>query len=195
MYCAAAGQTFRMRMELVQYYQWLRLYGYNDSHSGNISARAGEHFWVTPTGACADTIKAADFLRNPVDGALVEGVSGDAGLHQAVYRCKPEARALMHSHCPHAVALTLNGEDFVPPDFEGQLYFPRVSVISIPYKVYFEQAAERVAEALCDAPICIVRGHGVYAWGETLNMAYKWTCSLELSARTAFIARQAGTGH
>jgi L-fuculose-phosphate aldolase len=39
----------------------------------------------------------------------------------------------------------------------------------------------------------IVRGHGVYAAGETLERAYKWTCSLELSAKTAVIARQAGT--
>jgi L-fuculose-phosphate aldolase len=37
-----------------------------------------------------------------------------------------------------------------------------------------------------------VRGHGVYAWGESLNRAYKWTCSLELSARTAHIARLHG---
>jgi L-fuculose-phosphate aldolase len=31
----------------------------------------------------------------------------------------------------------------------------------------------------------------VYAWGETLDRAYKWTCSLELSAKTFVIARQA----
>jgi L-fuculose-phosphate aldolase len=46
---------------------------------------------------------------------------------------------------------------------------------------------------LAHAPITVVRGHGVYAWGESLNLAYKWTCSLELSAKTAFIARTAGT--
>ena len=27
---------------------------------------------------------------------------------------------------------------------------------------------------------------------DSLNLAYKWTCSLELSAKTAFIAQQAG---
>jgi len=39
----------------------------------------------------------------------------------------------------------------------------------------------------------VVCGHGVYAAGESLNLAYKWSCSLELSAKTAFIALQAGT--
>ena len=49
-----------------------------------------------------------------------------------------------------------------------------------------------VAEILADYPIAVVRGHGVYACADSLNLAYKWTCSLELSAKTAFIAQQAG---
>jgi len=182
-----------IRDALVQVYRWLRQYGYNDSHSGNISARDGDTVWVTPTGACADTIRAADFVACGMDGAIGQGASGDAKLHLAVYRANPKAGAIVHSHCPHAVALTLNGEDFVPPDFEGQLYFPKVPVITVPYATYFQDAAPRVAAVLADHPVAIVRGHGVYAWGVDLNQAYKWTCSLELSAQTAFIGRQAGT--
>jgi L-fuculose-phosphate aldolase len=32
----------------------------------------------------------------------------------------------------------------------------------------------------------------VYAAAATLNLAYKWSCSLELSAKTAYLARTAG---
>ncbi len=183
-----------IRDELARYYRWLRRFGYNDSHSGNISARDGAGFWVTRTGACADRIGAGDFRFCPLEGPLPEDASGDAELHRAVYLSCPDARALIHSHCPHAVALTLDGRDFVPPDFEGQLYFPRVPVLTVPYEVYFDEAAGAVARALGEARVCIVRGHGVYARGETLELAYKWTCSLELSARTAWLARLAGTG-
>jgi L-fuculose-phosphate aldolase len=42
-------------------------------------------------------------------------------------------------------------------------------------------------------PVVIVRGHGVYAWGDSIDQAYKWSCSLELSAKTAWIARLTGT--
>ena len=35
-----------------------------------------------------------------------------------------------------------------------------------------------VAEVLMDYPIAVVRGHGVYACAATINLAYKWTCSL-----------------
>ncbi|MDQ6970999.1 MAG: class II aldolase/adducin family protein [Mariprofundus sp.] len=196
-----------LRDELSQYYRWLRQYGYNDSHSGNISARAcadegdqsgagddhGGLVWLTPTGACADLLQPDDFVACRLDQPVPVTASGDAQLHLAIYRNNPKAAAIIHAHCPHAVALTLDGEDFTPPDFEGQLYFPRVRVITVPYDVYFEQAADQVAQVLSEDSICIVRGHGVYAWGETLNQAYKWTCSLEMSAKTAFIARQAGT--
>ncbi|MGD9292724.1 MAG: class II aldolase/adducin family protein [Gammaproteobacteria bacterium] len=37
-----------------------------------------------------------------------------------------------------------------------------------------------------------MRGHGVYARGRSLDQAYKWTCSLESSARIAWLTRTAG---
>lgn len=179
--------------ELVRYYAWLRRYGYNDSHSGNASRREGDRFWITPTGASADRLEARDLVHCGMDGTLGEGASLDAPLHLAVYRAVPQARALLHSHGPYTVAMTFDGRDFRPVDFEGQYYFSRIQVIDLEYAHYLEQAPRRVAEALGRSPVTVVRGHGVYAWGETLDRAYKWTCSLELSAKTAFLARQAGT--
>lgn len=181
------------REELVRHYRWLRQYGNNDSHSGNASVRVEEDFWVTPSGACADTLSADQLIRCELDGNLGVGASLDARLHQLVYRRNPEAGAVLHSHGPHTVALTMNGEDFIPPDFEGQFYFPRVPVLTIPYERYVEEAPARVAEVLAEYPITVVRGHGVYAQARSINLAYKWSCSLELSAKTAFIARQAGS--
>jgi L-fuculose-phosphate aldolase len=182
-----------IREELVQYYRWLRQYGYNDSHSGNASARDGDTVWVTPTGACADTLVAGELIACGIDGHCESGASLDAPLHIQVYQKNAQARAVLHSHGLYSVALTLNGRDFCPVDFEGQLYFPTVPVIAIPYEDYLRQSPARVAEMLAQHAVAIVRGHGVYACGKTLNLAYKWTCSLEHSARTAFIARQAGT--
>ena len=102
------------------------------------------------------------------------------------------ARAILHSHGPYTVAMTMDNEEFVPADFEGQYYFGRVPVITIPFDRYKELAPQKVAEVLAEVPIAVVRGHGVFAAAENINLAYKWTCSLELSAKTAFIAQQAG---
>lgn len=181
------------REDLIRHYRWLRQYGINDSHSGNASVRDGDRVWVTPTGACADTLAASDLLPCTPRETPPAGASLDAPLHLAVYRHNPAAAAVLHSHGAHTVALTMHGEDFIPADFEGHYYFPRVPVITIAYDRYVEEAPERVGELLAQYRVVVVRGHGVYACGETLNLAYKWTCSLELSAKTAFIARQAGT--
>jgi len=181
------------REDLIRYYRWLRRYGYNDSHSGNASVRDGDTLWVTPSGACADTLESSELVPCSVTGSCGPGASLDAALHVRVYQGSAEAAAVLHSHGPYTVALTLDGADFRPVDFEGSYYFPRVPVISIPYERYLEAAPGAVAEALSHHRIVVVRGHGVYAAAPSLNLAYKWTCSLEQSAMTAFLAARAGT--
>ncbi|MGD8672683.1 MAG: class II aldolase/adducin family protein [Thiogranum sp.] len=182
-----------IRLDLIRHYRWLRQYGLNDSHSGNLSVRYGTDYWITPTGAGADTLEAEALVRCGLDSPAPQGASLDAPLHRQVYLKNPDAGAVMHSHGPYSVAVTLGGEDFVPVDFEGQYYFARVPVLDIAYAAYVEQAPDAVSDALCEYPVVVVRGHGVYARGQDLNQAYKWTCSFESSARTAFLAHLAGT--
>lgn len=180
--------------DLVRHYRWLRQYGYNDSHSGNASIRLGDRFWVTPTGACADTLRIEDLLECPLVGPCPPGASLDAPLHQRIYQQNVEALAVLHSHGPYSVGVTLARGQFHPLDFEGWLYFKAVPVLQIPYEGYVREAPEAVARALRDHSVVVVRGHGVYACAPSLNLAYKWTCSLELSAKTLAIADALGSG-
>jgi len=180
------------RATLVRYYHWLRQYGLNDSHSGNASVRDGDHAWVTPTGCSGDTLQPGQLLQCALDAVPPVGTSLDAPLHLAVYAANPLARAVLHSHGPHSIAMTLHGADFEPQDFEGRFYFPLVPVLDIPHDEYVASSPAAVAAALAQHRICIVRGHGVYAAAESLDLAYKWTCSLESSARIAWLARTAG---
>lgn len=179
--------------DLIRHYRWLRRAGINDSHSGNMSVRNGERIWVTPSGACADTLRPEQLIECRLDAPPPPGASLDAALHLDVFRCRASAGCVIHSHGPYTVAMTLDGHDFEPPDFEGHLYFPTVPVVSIDYDRYLAESPARVAAVLAARPIMVVRGHGVYACAETVNLAYKWTCSLEHSAHTAYLARRAGT--
>jgi len=181
------------RLDLIRHYRWLRRYGLNDSHSGNISLRSGDAYWISPSGACADTLEAEQLLRCRLDAEPVSGASLDAPLHRLVYVKNPTAGAVLHSHGAYSVAVTLSGQDFVPLDFEGQYYFPRIPVVDIAYPDYLANAPERVADVLAEFPLAVVRGDGVYACAADLNLAYKWTCSFELSAKTWLLAKQAGT--
>lgn len=177
----------QLKNDLVLHYRWLRQYSCNDSHSGNASFRWHDEIWVTPSGCCADTLQAEDLVLCHIDGTLGIGTSLDAPLHIEVYRHNAKAQAVFHSHGPNAIALTMDGEPFVPIDFEGQYYFPSVPVITIPYERYVELSPSAVAKELAEHKVTIVRGHGVYTCGETINLAYKWSCSVELSAKIAWL--------
>jgi L-fuculose-phosphate aldolase len=181
------------KQDLIRHYHWLRKYGNNDSHSGNASCRDGNQFWVTPSGCCADTLEAEQLIQCDLDGHIGQNASLDATLHAQVYRNNSDSNAVLHSHGAYSVAMTMNGENFIPQDFEGQYYFDYIPVITIDYDKYLEQAADAVGQALSKHKVVVVRGHGVYATAETINLAYKWTCSFELSAKTCFLAKQAGT--
>lgn len=179
--------------DLIRHNHWLRIYGYNDSHSGNASVRDGDTIWVTPTGSCADTLVAEELIACSLQQTPAKGASLDAPLHLAIMKKNPAVNAVLHSHGAYSVAITLNGDDFYPADFEGNLYFKKIPVITIAYERYVDEAAESVSNMLLHHPITIVRGHGVYAAAKNLNLAYKWTCSLEQSAKTCLLAKLAGT--
>ncbi len=179
---------------LLQFYRLLSQRGLNDAHSGNGSIRVDGRITVTPTGACADTVAVDDLIHFPEQSAPPAGASLDARIHAAIYRANPEARAVLHAHVPHATALTLDGRDYTPPDLEGQLYFgERIAVLDIAYATCFDDGPAQIGPALAEARIVIARGHGAYAWGDSPERAYKWLCSLELSAQTALLALQAGS--
>jgi L-fuculose-phosphate aldolase len=182
------------RKALARYYRRLRRHGLNDSHSGNASIRDGKVAWITPTGCCGDTLRARDLLACRLDAPPPPGASLDTPLHLAVYAANTAARAVLHSHGPHSIAMTLAGGDFEPVDFEGRYYFPRVPVLDIPHELYTARSPAEVAATLAEHRICVVRGHGVYAAAESLDLAYKWTCSLESSARIAWLARAVALG-
>jgi L-fuculose-phosphate aldolase len=181
------------RAELVEYYRWLRQYGLNDSHSGNASIRKGNTVWITPTGACADTLKVKDLITCQIGEDPPPGASADASLHLAVYAKNSTASAILHGHNPYTIALTFDVQTFIPIDFEGHHYSLTVPVIVIDYPHLMRASPAQVANILAQQSLAIVRGHGVYAQATTLNLAYKWLCSLELSAKISYLARQSKT--
>jgi L-fuculose-phosphate aldolase len=169
----------------------LRAAGYNDAQIGNASLRDGARFWITPSGAFGDAAGRDDLIACEVDGNCPDTVSLDAPVHREVYRQLPDVGAVLHTHGPHSVAVSFAGRDFEPPDFEGARLLGSVPVLKVARDAHLEQAPAKVAEALGSYPVCILGGHGVYARGETIRDAYRWTTTLELSARIFVIAREA----
>lgn len=90
--------------------------------TGNVSIRCGDRILITPTSSRLATVAPRDLavLRLDDGRALTDAVaSKEAPLHLAVYRSRPQARAVVHTHSPCATAVScvagLDDGDALPP--------------------------------------------------------------------------------
>lgn len=176
--------------DLIFFYQQLRQHGLNDSHSGNASIRTETGYIITETGACADTINEEGLIPCALNRPPDKKASLDAAIHCAIYQNFENCHAVLHAHNPHTIALTLDNSHFSPIDFEGQLYFGRLPVVDCEPHQYLSVMPERIVYALEKHEVAIVRSHGVYAKADRLELAYKWLCSLEQSAKIKWLHSQ-----
>jgi L-fuculose-phosphate aldolase len=91
------------------------------------------------------------------------------------------AGAVVHAHPPYATLLSFAGE-LVPVDAEGSYHFKRIRVASPENPIASIETAELVSEELKESRVVLVRGHGSFARGNTLEEAYMLTSTLESSA-------------
>ena len=159
--------------------------GLVSSRGGALSVREGHALWITGAGAALGHLKARDISRAFPDGRHeAPPPSSDVILHWTIY-ATTGAGAIAHAHPRHAVALSSERDVFEPGDDEGQSPLPSVPVIAAG-----PMQEERLAGALREAPVALLRGHGAYARGATLWDALHWLTALEERAHIAFL-RQA----
>lgn len=166
----------------------LFLRGLVSSHSGNLSLRQGESITITRHGSQLGHLGKTDLVTVGLDGEASSPVAPSMELprHRAIYRATG-AEAIIHAHPPHAVALSLLEREIVPRDVEGAYLLRQVPVIE-PGDV----AKEGLTEALGSHPIAMLRGHGSFAVGDSLEEALQWTTALEDSALILLWLRLAG---
>lgn len=95
--------------------------GYGCGTSGNISVRLEEGFLITPTNTCLGRLGPDRISHIGADGTHLSGdpPSKEVPLHLAVYDSRPDARAVVHLHSTHGVAVScladLDPERVLPP--------------------------------------------------------------------------------
>ncbi len=82
--------------------------GLTHAAGGNASVRVGDAAYITATGTALGRVRPEDLVRVRLDGTVLEGgpPSKELDLHLAMYNVRPEARAILHPHPPHAIALS-----------------------------------------------------------------------------------------
>src|SRR5258705_4596258 len=84
--------------------------GLTPGSSGNISVKLDDGGWlVTPTNASLGSLDPGRLSRLAADGRLVSGdaPTKEVPLHTALYQTRRTARAVVHLHSTHSVALSM----------------------------------------------------------------------------------------
>ncbi|MCL6635325.1 MAG: aldolase [Peptococcaceae bacterium] len=171
----------------------LFLTGLNNSHSGNLSVRRGDRIVITRRGSMLGHLGERDLIETGLekdDGNSIMA-STELGVHRAIYRGTP-ALAVVHAHPVHAVALSLLEDEIIPIDSEGAYLLQKVPVLAVEQAIGSREAEEKLPVLLKEHKIVLVRGHGSFAAGQTLEEACHWTSSLESACRIICLARTLG---
>lgn len=160
--------------------------GWAPAGSGNYSVRlAGGGFAITVSGAHKATIGADEVMRLDALGAPAGGrtPSAETALHLAVYRRFPRVQAVLHTHSiPAVVVSRLVGPSLRLAGYELLKAFPGVDThacaVDLPVidnSQDMAALAQAVAAALVahPAPAFLIRDHGLYGWGASLDEALR----------------------
>jgi len=163
--------------------------------AGNVSARAGEHVAITPTGADLASLAAADVTVVALNGAVVAGTlapTSEIDLHLGVYR-RYDAGAVVHTHAPIATALACVLEDELPCVHYAMLALGG-SVPVAPYRTFgTAELAEVVLDALEGKTAALMANHGAIAWAADVDKAVEQSLLLEWACGVYWRAAQVGT--
>jgi len=165
----------------------LFLEGLVGANFGNMSVRTEGGFSITRTGAYLDAREMPAFV--PETGDAPREASSEYRVHREVYRETPH-HAIVHAHPVHAVAASLDADIVRPADSEGGMLCPEIPVVR--GNPGTDEIAHNVAEALRGGHIVVVRGHGTFAAGKTLDEAYIYTSIAEYACRILFLTGRLG---
>ena len=159
-----------LREQLVAHYKQVAALGLNEGSSGNLSARFADGMLISPNGAKAESLAAADVVETAFDGTYTGGrlPSSEWRMHAAIYQRYPETRAVVHTHSDYCVAvashqIALPGFHYLVGVFGGD------DVPCVPYSTFGRQKlADDAADALAERTACLLGNHGMIAHGPSL---------------------------
>ena len=164
----------------------LWLSGAISSHGGNMSARlSGDRLLITRSGSMLGHLGPDDVIETTLEECgdpRDERCSVELVVHRAIYAAT-NARAIVHAHTPHTIVRSLMEDVIVPVDSESLLRLGDVPVVESKETVGSPEAAALLAEALQDRRVAVLRSHGPFAVGDSLEDAFQAISCLEASCR------------
>ena len=164
---------------------------------GNISCRANENrIAITPSGRDYEQLTPADIVVTDLEGNKLEGIlrpSSELPLHLEIYKCFPEAQAIVHTHSVYASALAVAHKD-LPPVIEDMSQIVGGTVRCTEYAIAgTKELGIKAAKAMEGGrSAALLANHGAVCWGRNLKEALTTAQILEKAAQIYCVAHTIG---
>jgi L-fuculose-phosphate aldolase len=166
------------------------------ANDGNISLRISENeVLATPTMVCKGFLKPHELVKMNMSGEVVAGYmtpTSETKMHIGIYKIRPDVKAVVHAHPPHATAFAVSG---VPVD---KCVLPEVEIFlgEVPTAPYATPGTQDFFQSiepyLKDYSVILQANHGVVALGGEIQQAYWRMEIVDAYCRMLILSRQLG---
>jgi len=192
----------------------IMLTGGNNTHSGNISLRHPddrEAFFMTTSGSQQGALVPSDIV--PLKFNRVSWGDGRASTESTIHRrilSIPGVEAAIHCHCVAATSVTFDTKEhqnfltyegavdgldrftFFPIDCIGSHLLGPVCSDYYLEPTGSKEMEDRIPAYLADGPVTLVKGHGPFVRGDSLETCLHWLGLIEAAASLKLAARHRG---
>jgi L-fuculose-phosphate aldolase len=184
-----------LRAEIVDVGRRLHDKGLITAAEGNISVRTAGGLLVTASGVSKGALTPELVIATDESGrgpAAGPRVTSEISMHVAIYRRRPDVKAIVHAHPPRATAFAVAHVPLDQPILaESVVLLGPVPLV--PYRTPSTvELADEVGAACAGANAMLLANHGAVTLGETLTAAHRRMETLEHLAHVTLLARMLG---
>lgn len=173
---------------------------------GNVSAidKQSGYVVIKPSGISYDTMKESDMVVVDINGNIIEGdlnPSSDLPTHLEIYKAHPEIGGVVHTHSTYATAFAQAGKGIPAYGtthadyFYGEIPCTRALTEKEVENLYETNTGKVINETfkkkdVTAIPACLVKSHGVFAWGKDADEAVYNATVVEEVAKTSLLSKR-----
>jgi len=179
-------------------------YGFDEGAAGYITVRDPEFpdcFWVNPFAMSYRMIRVRDLVLVDANGSVIDGswpVSLSAvKIHGAVHSARPDVTAVAHAHSMYSKTFASLHRPLHPITQDACIFFEDHGLCVDHGRgvANNDDEGERVASAIGPHKAAIIKDHGIFTVGQSVDEAVFWFVSLEHSCQAELLAMAAAEPH
>ena len=171
--------------------------GHAGTLAGQVTAKAdGNTFWTNQISGGFPNIRQTTVIRMDENLKVVEGngiPNPGVRFHMWIYRARPGINAIVHTHPPHASALSMTGKELAVAHMDVAMFYNDCAYLSHwPGVPVANEEGRIISEALGDKRSILLANHGLLTVGQSLEEATYLAIQLERAARLQLLAESVG---